>query len=124
MAKIGDITGGNYTEFNSEGEIGLHGKARAWKSWDVRPFSVKLPGANPPAEDNVDSFPMLRFDRGTEESVYYLWEVPNDFATGTGSVKGRFEFIVFNPPTSGGTNVAENVRMGFEYKKISCDSLF
>ncbi len=124
VTNIGDGGTTNYASFASDGELTLNGTARVWKSWDVRPNAIKLPSANPPAEDNIDDFPMLRFDRGTEESVYYLWEVPNDFATGTGSVKGRFEFLVFNPPTSGGTNVAENVRMGFEYKKISGGAVF
>jgi len=108
----------------TNGALTLAGTARAWRSWAVKPDAVKLPGANPAAADTIDAFPFQRFDKGTEESVYYMWEVPNDFAVGTGSVRGRFEFVVFNPPTSGGTNVAENVRLGFEYKKISDGALF
>jgi hypothetical protein len=95
-----------------------------WKSWDVRPNSVKLPTTNPPAEDTIDAFSFVRFDREIEESIYYVWEVPADYYAGAGSVKGRFEFVVENPPTSVGTNVAENVRMGFEYKKISDGAVF
>jgi hypothetical protein len=95
-----------------------------WKSWDVRPDAVKAPGTNPPAEDVIDNFSFYRFDRGTEESLFYIWEVPADYYAGDGSVKGRYEFVVENPPTSGGTNVAENVRMGFEYKKISDGEVF
>jgi hypothetical protein len=121
-ADIGDGT--NEAQFAADGELTLAGTARAWRSWDVRPDAMKLPGANPPAEDTIDGFPFLRFDRGTEESVYYVWEVPADFAVGDGSLKGHFEFLVESPPTSGGTNVAENVRMGFEYKKISPDAVF
>jgi hypothetical protein len=95
-----------------------------WKSWDVRPDAVKAPGTNPPAEDVIDNFSFYRFDRGTEESLFYIWEVPADYYASDGSVIGRYEFVVENPPTSGGTNVAENVRMGFEYKKISDGEVF
>lgn len=92
-----------------------------WRSLDVEPEAVKLPSSNPPAEDTKDGFSMLRFDRGTEESVYWKWSVPEDFATGDASVKGVFFFLVENPPSGSGD---EAVVMGFEYKKLSDGDVF
>ena len=94
---------------------------QAWKPFEVTPEVIKLPAANAPAEANKDGFAMLRFDRATEESVYWLWTVPTDFATGAGSVKGFFKFLVENPPSGTGN---EAVVMGFEYKKISDGAVF
>jgi hypothetical protein len=87
-----------------------------WRSWDVTATIVKLPGSGAPAEDNIDGFPVLRFDRDTEESVYFSWSVPAEFAAGAASVRGHFHFVVTHPPSGGGD---EAVVMGFEYKKIS-----
>lgn len=112
----------NYVDIDgATGQLTLAGDARVWKYWDVTPDAVKLPGSNPPASDNIDSFAFLRFDRGTEESVHYIWHVPTDFAVGSGSVKGHFEFIVENPPSGGGD---EAVVMGFEYKKLEENDVF
>jgi len=118
---LGDGGTTNYAEFKNDGELVLHGTARAWTSFDVEPEAVKLPSVNPPAEDTKDAFSFLRFDRGTEESVYWKWTVPNDFATGDASVQGIFQFLVENPPSGTGD---EAVVMGFEYKKISEGEVF
>ena len=116
----GDAT--NYCENRPDGEIILHGTARAWKSQDLKPAALKLPAAAPPAEDEYDGFAFHRFDRGTEEQVYFLWHVPDDYAAGDASVRGYYGFFVENPPAA--ETADENVRMGFEYKKISDGDVF
>lgn len=115
-AYIGNLQD-NYAEIKDDGEINLHGTARVWHGVDLDASAVKLPGSNPPAEDEIDGFLFQRFDRGTEESVYYLWTVPHDFAAGDASVRGHFSFVVESPPTTPSGD--EAVVMGFEYKKIS-----
>jgi len=115
-AKLGDVDA-NYVDVNgTDGQLTLVGDAKVWRDMVVRPQRLKLPGSNPPAEDNIDNFPFLRFDRDTEESVFFTWVVPNDFATGTANVRGHYTFVVENPPSGAGN---ESVRMGFEYKKVS-----
>ena len=118
---IGDGGTTNYAAFASDGELTLHGTARAWKCQDLTPEALKAPSTNPPAVDEYQGFSFHRFDRGTEEQVYYLWHIPADFAAGDGSVRGHFGFFVENPPSGTGN---EAVVMGFEYKKLSCDDVF
>ena len=122
--KAGDGGTTNYTEIKADGEINLHGTARTWKSVDLPVQAVKIPAANYPANDDIDNFGFHRYDDTTEESVFYTWVVPLDFATTADSGKGHFALVVESPPTSGGTNVATNVRMGFEYKKVTDGDVF
>lgn len=118
--RVGDGT--NYAQFASDGEITLAGTARVWKTRIIKPEGVKLPGLNPPASDNIDGFSFLRYNRGTEESVYYIFVLPGDFAAGTASVRGHYGFVVDHPPTAPSPN--EAVVMGFEYKKLSDGDVF
>ena len=119
---IGDGGVTNYAQFAADGELTLVGTARVWKCRELEPGAVKLPGVNPPAEAVIDYFPFHRYDKATEESSFFHWGVPDDFATGTANVRGNFRFVVENPPAGGGANV--NVRMGFEYKKITEGDVF
>lgn len=118
--RVGDAS--NYAQFAADGEQTFAGTARFWKQRLLKPESVKLPGVNPPAEDDIDNFIFHRYNRQTEESVFYIFEIPTDFATGSNSIRMRFHFVVENPPAGGGGN--ENVRMGFEYKKLSDGDVF
>jgi len=121
--KISGGTTGNLVSIAASGDIadsGYSGNSYIWKARILKPESIKLPGANPPAEDDIDGFSFNRFDRGTEESVYYVFELPGDFVAGTGSMRGYFEFVVENPPAG----ADETVVMGFEYKKISESEVF
>lgn len=87
----------------------------------VNPAVVKLPGVNPPASDNKDGFPMLRFDRQTEESAYFQWELPEGYK-GAGEVEIEFDFIVENPPVTPAGD--EAVAWGVEYKDIEQGEVF
>ena len=111
----------NYVTWDVNGVMVRYGGAQTWKGLDLAPGRVKLPGDNPPAEAIIDGFPLHRFDRGTEESVYFAWTIPYDFAVGDASIRVHFSFVVANPPSGGGN---ENVRMGFETKKVSGGAVF
>ena len=110
----------NYVHIDANGYNTMYGNARAWVDVEIKPQHVKLPGLNPPAEDYIDSFPFQRFDRNTEESVFYTFVIKGDFSEGAGSLRGHYKFCVENPPAA----VDENVRMGFEYKKISAGDVY
>ncbi len=112
---VGDGGTTDYMEWSATGIQQAHGAACFWREERLNPVAVRLPGTNPPAEDTIDNFPFHRYDRGTEESAYFLWHVPADFCVGDASVRGHYEFVVESPPVG----ASENVRMGFEYKKIS-----
>jgi hypothetical protein len=114
--------GGNtdYASFETDGEINLAGTARVWVCEDLEPNTVRLPGSNAPADDQKDNFAFHRYDRGTEESVFYHWHIPHDYATGDTNIRGHFEFLVENPPAVGD----EAVVMGFEFKHLSPGDVF
>lgn len=101
------------------GQLEFSGDGRYWDHSLLKPGAVKLPGANPPNEDNIDNFPFHRYDRTTEESVFYLWEVPGNYISGTANVRGHYDFVISHPPA-----VNEVVAMGFEYKKVSDGEVF
>ena len=105
----------------TQGPLLLSGGARVWRDMVLVPSVVKLPGTNPPSAEAYDNFSFHRYDKATEESVYYTWAVPHDFAVGDASLKGHYAFIISHPPVAGGNL---NVRMGFEYKKISEGDVF
>jgi hypothetical protein len=121
--KITGGTTGNFVSIAASGDIadgGYSANSYVWIPHILKPENIKLSGANPPAEDNIDGFSFDRFDRSTEESVYYVFELPGDFVAGTGSVRGYFEFVVSHPPAA----VDEVVVMGFEYKRIAESAVF
>lgn len=51
--KIGDVTGGNYSEFEDDGTLVAHGDATTWTDMRVAPFSVPSLGSNPPIPEIV-----------------------------------------------------------------------
>jgi len=118
--RVGDDA--NYVEIDEDGDFTLAGDARVWVAMNLTPLVVKVPGEGAPEEDNIDAFACHRYDRSTEESVYYQWQVPENFATGDSSVRGFYEFVVENPPVS--PDGDEVVRMGFEYKNIGGGEVF
>lgn len=109
-------------DIDGAGQITLTGAAKVWKNVELNPDNIGIPTANPPAEDEYLGYSFDRFDRATDEQVYYLWHIPTDFAESTNSVRGHYGFFVEKPPAGGGSN--EAVVLGFEYKKISDGNIF
>lgn len=116
IIKLGSIT--NYAEF-AEGKLELYGTARVWQAMELDSQNVGKPSTNPPTAGEYQGFKFDRFDRSTEEQVYYIWHVPPDYATGSASIRGAFGFFVENPPLGTGD---EAVVLGFEWKKITSDT--
>jgi hypothetical protein len=113
--KIGDGGIEDYSNFSRNGRLTLNGDAKVWKCIDLEPYNIGLPSSNPPDVDDYQGFALHRYDRSTEEQVFFVWHVPNDFSTGSSSVRGHFGLFVENPPSGTGD---ENVVLGFEYKRI------
>ena len=118
---LGDGGTTNYSTFAADGTLTLVGTATVFKEVNLN-VSVPAKGvANPPAADVEDNFDFLRFDRGTEEEVFYNWEIPTEYKD-AGVIKVYFEFIVENPPV--GPDPSEAVVMGVEYKRIAEGAAF
>ena len=107
-AFIGDAA--DYVKMDEEG-ITLAGKAQVWKSDDLVPGTIGHPSTNPPDSDDYQGWVYDRFDDTTEEQVFHKWHIPNDFATGTASVRGHFAGMVANE------DGLKYVAMGFQWYK-------
>jgi len=107
--KIGDGGTTNYTNIGADGTLTLAGTARKWQSQDLKPGYIKHPAASPPDSVEYQNRTFDAYDDTTEEQVFYVWHLPNNYATGTASVRGHFGGMVSNEAG------AEYVAMGFEY---------
>ncbi len=114
-------SGANYLQIAADGELTLVGAARIVRSFDIEAIIPSRSSGNPPALDNKDNFTMLRFDRATEEEVFFHFEIPHNYAS-AGFIHIHFEFLVENPPVAPAGN--EAVVMGVEYKEISDGEVF
>ncbi len=115
---IGDGGTTNYANFAGDGELTLFGTARTNQSVDVEPGIVKRSVANPPGEGTEDGFLTHDFDASTDESVFFHWEIPHDYAS-AGTIHIHFDFFVDTAPAG-----AESVVWGVEYKKQSVGDNF
>ena len=118
VLKVGDGGTTNYAQFAADGELTLAGTARAWQSFDLKPGNIKRPQSNFPGETFYQNRAFDAYDDTTEEQLFYLWHVPNDFATGAASVRGHFHGMVSNEAG------LEYVAMGFQYWRIPDGSAF
>lgn len=96
--------------------ITLLSTARAWKSEDLHPSSIKHPSANGPGETEYENYYYDAYDNGAMEQIFYLWHIPTDYAAGDASIRGHFGLMVANPPVN--PDATEIVAMGFEYMKF------
>lgn len=115
---IGDGGLTNYAKISESG-IKLYGTTQKWICLDLTPINIGLPSSNPPLRDEYQGFPFDRYDRSTEEQVYFICHLKNDYAVGTSSIRGHFGMIVENPPSGTGNEI---VIMGYEFKKITPNS--
>lgn len=115
---VGDGGTTDYANFAGDGELTLFGTAQINKSVDVEPGIVKRSVANPPGEGTEDGFLTHDFDASTDESVFFHWEIPHDYAS-AGVIHIHFDFFVDTAPAG-----AESVVWGVEYKKQSVGDNF
>jgi len=99
---------GNLTLSPASGEVEW---SPVW--WEQRAHITQFykPGINYPSEGEIGVTPVLLFDPDTDEWVYYEWEVPENYYTGS-NIKIRFYWA----PTDGN---AGDVVWGIEYNIIS-----
>ena len=72
---IGDVSGGNYLEIKSGGEINLHGTAKIERHLRVGAGSWSG-GASAPTQGFDDSFGYLEFDNSSDDDGFYTLIVP------------------------------------------------
>jgi len=113
IAKLGDGGTTNYAQFAADGELTLLGTARVMVGEDIDIAIPKRPAANPPGESIEDGFPILDFDDGTDESIYIVYHIKQNYAA-VGAIHLHVDFFVDTAPAD-----AKNVVWGLEYKKQS-----
>jgi len=81
---IGDGGVANYTKIDTDGEVTLHGTARAYyhREIDAGQFT-KIAGGSPPGISNQGTFDVLLFDSVGTEEAFYNYHLSEDWATGT-----------------------------------------
>lgn len=85
---VGDVTGGNYTEFESDGTVEFKGNATVWNDANVGSYTLGGPAAGLP--DEVKFLDEVGGDTGIYtwafaigEAVYGAIEIPHDYKEGS-----------------------------------------
>jgi hypothetical protein len=118
-AKIGDVAGGDYTEFEANGTLKFNGASTTWEDENFDPTMLTGNG-NLPSLGNFGSttISISQFSGSQTDEVLLCKEYPHKAklnATGETSVKLSFHCHCYPTNTSGG-----NVRLGLEYF-FSCE---
>lgn len=106
-SKFGDIAGGNYTEFESDGTLKMVGNATTWKDIIILGLGLRAGGTAPTFAASQNGIFGLRFDAGTSQSAHGAAEIPHDYMEG-----GALHFHVHWTPTTTNTG---NIVWGLEY---------
>jgi len=104
----------NYSDFNTNGVLTMSGNARVNHHYIITPSDVKLPAANMPGESLEGIHATLDFDKTTEQSVYYVLNIPYFWAVGT-----DIEVAICWLHDTNSANPNIFVRWGIEYHAVS-----
>lgn len=113
VSVLGDGGTTNYTAFSATGVQTMAGTARVIVGEDIDLSIPKRPVANPPAEGTEAGFPTLDFDDGTDESVYIVYHLKENYAS-AGAFRAHLDFFVDTAPVGDA-----NAVWGVEYQKLS-----
>ena len=72
--KFGETS--NYAMFQHDGELNFSGTARINRHYYIENFRFKKPAANYPDDGWEDIYPTLDFDKNTEQSAYFIMNLP------------------------------------------------
>lgn len=111
LMRIGNIAAGNYTEFEADGSMFMHGDATMINDVPIPLASVRLPAANAPAWIAYKGTQVLAFDGTSTDTIYFTVKVPHGYKEGsdyllhvhwvaedntTGNVKWQFTYSFAN----------------------------
>lgn len=105
--KWGDLSGGNYTEIESDGTLRFNGAATVWRDM-ISPAINNKPGITSPTwAACVGGIYAYRFDTGSAQEMHGNFEIQHDYKQGT-----NMDFHIHWSPTTTNTG---NVVFGVEY---------
>ena len=125
IANMGDETGGNYAQFNANGELRLRGDATQWDDLRVPVTATTRQGSRDPDftkfKDNGSGsqgvFAYL-FNKTTEEELYFIAQMPHSWKQGS-----AIEAHVHWYPTVNGS-AGTDVSWGMEYTWSNVGEVF
>ena len=118
--KFGDVSGGNYSEFESDGTYKATGNATVWEDLRVPISAVRLGGANPASEQAYKGSLVASFSSVADNYIYFVAQIPHDYKEGTDIVA----HIHWTIPVSGAGGGAENVKWDFTYSWANIGTAF
>jgi len=110
-AKIGGAV--NYTNFDGDGVLSLHGDARISYIQQIHLSSMKKGVGSPPGDGIKDGFPTLDFSSGADEEVFFSFVTPLAYDVSTNLFIHLLFFVDTAPATPAG------VAWAIEWKAIA-----
>lgn len=114
--KFGDVTGGNYSEFESDGTLKFNGDATVWNDIIIPGAGLRQGGSAPAFAVFIGGIFEYRFDAGQANEVHGSFEIQHDYKEGT-----ALDFHVHWSPS---TTNAGNIVWGVEYVVSNIGSAF
>jgi len=89
----------NYTDFDADGVLTLHGTARVNKIQVIHLSAMKKGVGSPPGEGLKDGFPTYDFDNVADEEVFFSFTTPDDYNVST-DMSLHAQFFVDTAPVA------------------------
>ena len=107
--KFGDIAGGNYAEFETDGTLRFHGDACVYD--DLKVPALSAFGRGSPTQTDYKGGKVLTLASNIDQGIYFNVQVPHKYKLG-GEMEIHAHIVV---PTAGAGAGAENVKLDFTY---------
>lgn len=122
--KIGNVSGGHYSQFEADGTLVFTGNATVWDDVRVTPGSFDRPGTSDPT--------LVTYTPGGTGTATYLWEFKkNDIASFTVQIPHGYKaeeniyvHVHWNPREYGATESGNTVGWKIDYTWANIDGTF
>ena len=99
--KFGDVTGGDFTEFEADGTMKANGAATTWKDLIIPGLALRGGGSAPTFAAFQGGIYALRFDAGSANEAHGSVELQHDYKEGTDLIL----HVHWAPSTTNGGNI-------------------
>lgn len=122
--KIGDVTGGNYTEIESDGTVEFVGNATVWDDMRVTPGGFDRAGSADPAlvsyQPGGSGIATFLYEFQKDDIAYFTVQLPHSYKTGT-DIKAH---IHWTPGANGDEEDGAKVGWKIDYSWASINGNF
>lgn len=121
---VGDVTGGNYVNFGSDGTISLNGNATVWEDIRIQSGSFDRPGASDPAINTYTpggaGTSTYLYEFAKNDIVSFTIQLPHSYKEGT----DIYCHIHWTPGAQGAAQSGNTVGWKVDYSWASIDGAF